>query len=90
MVVFLTEDIAEGKCEAAYSRQLAERIILRNILEKNYGDQSFIKTKDDIKTMGLNTFFFLMHLRPLIEEYLKNLITMMERGCFKRRSVHSL
>jgi rhamnosyltransferase len=26
--------------------------------EKNYGDKSFIKTKEDIKSMGLNTFFF--------------------------------
>lgn len=56
---FLTEDIAEGKCEAAYSRQLAEKNnIEKYTREKNYGDQSFIKTKDDIKTMGLNTFFF--------------------------------
>lgn len=55
----LTKDIAEGKCEAAYSRQLAEKNnIEKYTREKNYGSQSFIKTKDDIKEMGLNTFFF--------------------------------
>lgn len=56
---FLTRDIAEGNCEAAYSRQLAEKNnIEKYTREKNYGTQSFIKTKEDIKTMGLNTFFF--------------------------------
>ncbi|NTK91236.1 rhamnosyltransferase, partial [Enterococcus faecium] len=55
----LTRDIAEGNCEAAYSRQIAEKNnIEKYTREKNYGDQSFIKTKNDIKTMGLNTFFF--------------------------------
>lgn len=56
---YLTKDIAEGKCEAAYSRQLAEKNnIEKYTREKNYGENSFIKTKDDIKSMGLNTFFF--------------------------------
>ena len=56
---YLTYDIAEGKCEAAYSRQLAEKNnIEKYTREKNYGDKSFIKTKDDIEKMGLNTFFF--------------------------------
>ena len=56
---YLTKDISEGKCEAAYSRQLAEKNnIEKYTREKNYGDQSFIKTKRDIDTMGLNTFFF--------------------------------
>lgn len=56
---FLTKDIAEGDCEAAYSRQMAEKNnIEKYTREKNYGDVSFIKTKNDIETMGLNTFFF--------------------------------
>ena len=55
----LTKDIAEGNCEAAYSRQLAEKNnIEKYTREKNYGDQSFIKTKDSIPELGLNTFFF--------------------------------
>lgn len=56
---YLTKDIAEGNCEAAYSRQLAEKNnIEKYTRERNYGGQSFVKTKDDIKKMGLNTFFF--------------------------------
>lgn len=56
---YLTKDIANGNCEAAYSRQLAEKNnIEKYTREKNYGEISFIKSKDDIKTMGLNTFFF--------------------------------
>lgn len=55
----LTKDIAAGNCEAAYSRQLSEKDnIEKYTREKNYGDQSFIKTKADLETMGLNTFFF--------------------------------
>ena len=56
---YLTKDIAEGKCEAAYSRQLAgKNNIEKYTREKNYGSESFIKTKEDIGKMGLNTFFF--------------------------------
>lgn len=56
---YLTKDIAEGNCEASYSRQLAEKNnIEKYTREKNYGEHSFIKTKDDIMVMGLNTFFF--------------------------------
>lgn len=56
---YLTKDIAEEKCEAAYSRQLAEKNnIEKYTREKNYGKDSFIKTKNDIKKMGLNTFFY--------------------------------
>ena len=56
---YLTKDIVEGNCEAAYSRQLAEKNnIEKYTRERNYGGQSFVKTKDDIKKMGLNTFFF--------------------------------
>lgn len=56
---FLTKDILEGNCEAAYSRQIAEKNnIEKYTREKNYGNRSFIKTKNDIGLMGLNTFFF--------------------------------
>lgn len=56
---FLTKDISNGNCEAAYSRQLADKNnIEKYTREKNYGNQSFLKTKEDIKNMGLNTFFF--------------------------------
>lgn len=55
----LTKDISAGNCEAAYSRQLSEKDnIEKYTREKNYGDQSFIKTRADIDRLGLNTFFF--------------------------------
>ena len=56
---YLTKDICNGECEAAYSRQIAEkRNIEKYTREKNYGTKSFIKSKQDLDTMGLNTFFF--------------------------------
>lgn len=56
---WLTKDIADGNCEAAYSRQLASKNnIEKYTREKNYPEKSFIKTKTDISTLGLNTFFF--------------------------------
>ena len=56
---YLTKDIIDGNCEAAYSRQLAERNnIEKYTRERNYGDESFVKSKSDLKKMGLNTFFF--------------------------------
>ena len=57
----LTEDICNNKCDASYSRQLASKNnIEKYTREKNYGDKSFIKTKEDIPVLGLNTFFFQM------------------------------
>lgn len=56
---YLTRDIASGDCEAAYSRQIADKNnIEKYTREKNYGEKSYIKTKKDIEIMGLNTFFF--------------------------------
>ena len=56
---YLTKDIIDGNCEAAYSRQLAERNnIEKYTRERNYGDESFVKSKSDLEKMGLNTFFF--------------------------------
>lgn len=56
---FLTKDISEGECEAAYSRQISSKDnIEKYTREKNYGSISFIKSKDDIGKLGLSTFFF--------------------------------
>lgn len=56
---YLTEDIIKGNCDAAYSRQIAEKNnIEKYTREKNYGNISFIKEKKDLTSMGLNTFFF--------------------------------
>lgn len=56
---YLTSDIDNGICDAAYSRQLANKNnIEKYTREKNYGEKSYIKTKSDINELGLNTFFF--------------------------------
>lgn len=56
---YLTKDIASGKCVAAYSRQIADKNnIEKYTREKNYGNESYYKSKKDLKKMGLNTFFY--------------------------------
>lgn len=56
---YLTIDIINGICEATYSRQLAEKNnIEKYTREKNYGKTSYIKTKEDIDNLGLDTFFY--------------------------------
>lgn len=55
----LTNPIAIGECEASYSRQLCNNnSIEKYTRERNYPDQSIIKDKNSIDTLGLNTFFF--------------------------------
>lgn len=56
---YLTKDIIDGNCEAAYSRQLADKNnIEKYTREKNYPNYSYIKDKTMIDKLGLNTFFF--------------------------------
>lgn len=55
----LVKDIIEGRCQAAYSNQ----ICLNNSIEKytrelNYPKESLFKSKRDIESMQLKTFFF--------------------------------
>lgn len=55
----LTNDIVEGNCEAAYSRQLCNNnSIEKYTRESNYPENSLIKDKSMIDKLGLNTFFF--------------------------------
>lgn len=55
----LTNCIAKGECDAAYSRQISKsKGIEKYTREINYPKKSYIKTKDDIENMGLRTFFF--------------------------------
>ncbi|QAT40507.1 glycosyltransferase [Clostridium sp. JN-9] len=55
----LTKDIINGNCEAAFSRQLCERVgIEKYIRQKNYTDKSRIVTEKDAEKLGLMTFFF--------------------------------
>ena len=54
----LTKDI-NADIVAAYSRQISKyNNIEKYTREKNYPDKSFIVSKDDIKNLGLRTFFF--------------------------------
>ena len=56
----LTKDIVDGKCEAAFSRQIGydEHKVERYTREINYPDEKRIVSKDDIDRLGLMTFFF--------------------------------
>lgn len=55
----LTKDINCGAVDACYSRQLCDNnTIEKYTRESNYPDKSRIVSKDDIKELGLKTFFF--------------------------------
>lgn len=56
----LTKDIIDGKCEAAFSRQIGyeEHKVERYTREINYPTEKRIVSKDDIDRLGLMTFFF--------------------------------
>lgn len=74
IIVFITQDIVieatdwleklvnpiiNEEADACYSRQLTKyNNIEKYTRESNYPDKSFIKTKEDIKEMGLKTFFY--------------------------------
>ncbi|WP_370774090.1 glycosyltransferase family 2 protein [Clostridium sp.] len=57
---YLTKDIIDGKCEAAFSRQIGyeEHKVERYTREINYPDETRIVSKEDIDRLGLMTFFF--------------------------------
>lgn len=55
----LTKCIENGECEASYSRQMcSNNTIEKYTRERNYPENSFIVSKDDIEKKGLQTFFF--------------------------------
>ena len=55
----LVKPIAEGECEASFSRQICDDDSLEKyIREKNYPEQSRIVSEDDVPSLGLNAFFF--------------------------------
>ena len=57
---YLTKDIIDGKCEAAFSRQIGyeNHKVERYTREINYPNETRIVSKDDIDKLGLMTFFF--------------------------------
>ncbi len=55
----LTKDISKGKVQACFSRQLCtNNTIEKYTREKNYPNKSRIISKENIKELGLQTFFF--------------------------------
>lgn len=55
----LVKPIENGECDACYSRQVARfKGIEKYTREKNYPENSFVVSKDDIPKLGLKTFFF--------------------------------
>ena len=56
---YLVKDIIDGSVSATYSRQITKFNNLEKYTrEKNYPKESKIVSKDDIKDLGLKTFFF--------------------------------
>ena len=56
---YLTKNIVDGKCEAAYSRQITKyNNIEKYTREKNYPGESYMVNKNDLERLGLRTFFF--------------------------------
>ena len=55
----LVKGIENGECEAAFSRQLClNNTIEKYTREKNYPENSYIASKNDLEKLGLRTFFF--------------------------------
>lgn len=55
----LVEPIIQGEAEAAFSRQLTKyNNIEKYTREKNYPEESYIVTRDDVEKLGLRAFFF--------------------------------
>ena len=55
----LTKPLYENKCEATFSRQVCDnKSIEKYTRMKNYPDESRITSKEDIKSLGIRTFFF--------------------------------
>ena len=55
----LTKDIDDKNIVATYARQVTKyNNIEKYIREHNYPDKSFVKSKEDISKLGLQTFFF--------------------------------
>ena len=55
----LCKPIYEGKCEAAFSRQICDnQSIEKHTRVNNYPKESRIVSKDDVERLGIMTFFF--------------------------------
>lgn len=55
----LTKNIVDGRCEAAFSRQITKyNNIEKYTREKNYPENSRIVSKENLEKLGLYTFFF--------------------------------
>lgn len=55
----LTNPIANGECSASYSRQISKsKGIEKYTREKNYQEESYVVSKEDLEKLGLRTFFF--------------------------------
>lgn len=55
----LTKDINEGNCEASFSKQISNsNTVEKYIRMKNYPNESRIVSKDDVKRLGIMTYFY--------------------------------
>ena len=73
-LVNLIKPIEQGEAEATFSRQIScSNNIEKYTREKNYPANSRIVSKNDIETLGLNTFFFSDAASAIKTEIFKNL-----------------
>ena len=55
----LIKDIENGVCDASFSKQICDnKTIERYTRMKNYSEESRIVSKDDLKTLGIMTYFY--------------------------------
>ena len=55
----LVKDIENGVCDASFSKQICDnKTIERYTRMKNYSEESRIVSKDDLKTLGIMTYFY--------------------------------
>lgn len=56
---YLVKDISRGECEASFSKQISyDNGIEKYTREKNYPEESYLVTKNDVDKLGLRAFFF--------------------------------
>ena len=56
---YLTKDIYEGKCEAAFSKQICDNMTIERYTRmKNYSDTSRIASKENLDDLGIMAYFY--------------------------------
>ena len=83
----LVKDIDDKNIVATYSRQLTKFNNLEKYTrESNYPDKDIIKSKDDIDSMGLKTFFFSDATSAISTKVFKELNGYDHKSCLSQKT----